>query len=287
MKANVAPFISLLACPLCGDPLTAVATSPVATSLYCPQKHTFDQAKEGYVNFLVGQPKFQGDSPEMLNARREFLASGLYLPLSAAINGMGMACCADLPQPVVAEVGCAEGWYLARWQENCPTAVTLGLDVAKTAVRVAAKQNQGLFFLVADTWQKLPFASGSLDLLLNIFAPRNPAEFQRVLKRNGRLLIVIPGPSHLQTLRTQFHLLEQEPNKESQVIEQLSPAFSLRDIRLLQYRLEIPQPTLTHLIRMTPNYRHLSPEQQTALETSPTLETMADFELLLFAPNKA
>jgi 23S rRNA (guanine745-N1)-methyltransferase len=66
-------------CPLCHAPPTRSGNSYL-----CPQRHQFDQAKEGYVNLLPVQHKRSrdpGDSAEMMQARRAFLDAGHYQPL--------------------------------------------------------------------------------------------------------------------------------------------------------------------------------------------------------------
>lgn len=70
-------------CPLCHAPLT-----PAENSYICPQGHTFDKAKEGYVNLLPVQHKRSrdpGDSAEMMQARRAFLDAAHYQPLRVAV----------------------------------------------------------------------------------------------------------------------------------------------------------------------------------------------------------
>ena len=65
-------------CPLCHAPLTRHDNSYL-----CPQRHQFDQAKEGYVNLLPVQHKRSrepGDSAEMMQARRALLEAGQSQP---------------------------------------------------------------------------------------------------------------------------------------------------------------------------------------------------------------
>jgi 23S rRNA (guanine745-N1)-methyltransferase len=47
----------------------------------------------------------------------------------------------------------------------------------------------------------LPYADASFAAVASITARRNPAEFRRVLRDEGRLLLVIPGPDDLVELR--------------------------------------------------------------------------------------
>ncbi len=65
-----------LRCPVCQSSL-----SYEAGSLRCPAGHSFDVAKQGYVN-LLGKPPKNADTPDMVAARERFLAGGR-IPVSA------------------------------------------------------------------------------------------------------------------------------------------------------------------------------------------------------------
>ena len=55
-------------CPVCKRPLALEGKSYV-----CEARHTFDIAKEGYVNLAVGKSGDSGDSKEMCLSRHRFL----------------------------------------------------------------------------------------------------------------------------------------------------------------------------------------------------------------------
>ena len=64
----------LLRCPLCKFELTATARA-----LVCPNRHSFDLAREGYVNLLRcsrHRPAAGGDGAIQLRHRAEFLTAG-------------------------------------------------------------------------------------------------------------------------------------------------------------------------------------------------------------------
>ncbi|MCI2284110.1 hypothetical protein L3081_12860 [Colwellia sp. MSW7] len=66
-------------CPLCQQALI------LNDNTYrCINNHSFDRAKQGYVNLLPVQfkhSKAPGDNKDMVNARRAFLDKGFYQPL--------------------------------------------------------------------------------------------------------------------------------------------------------------------------------------------------------------
>ncbi|MGZ3667932.1 MAG: putative RNA methyltransferase [Ktedonobacterales bacterium] len=274
----------MLICPICDAPLTRDDRV-----LRCTNGHSFDIARESYVNLLRDRVTGQtGDTKEMLRARRRFLDRGYYAPLARAVSRMTLAHLADHPTwdtTTVLDAGCGEGYYIGALERELDATSRphhcYGADVAKDAVRIAAKRYPGVFFIVADIWKKLPFAGGSLHALLDIFAPRNAAEFARILTTGGLLLIVIPGPHHLEELRTSLNLLGIEQQKEEHIVEQLAGAFSLRQRESLDYQLTLNPEDVADLVTMTPTYRHRAPAIPTNTSDA-AVRTTASFILLAF-----
>ena len=253
----------------------------------CPNRHVFDRAREGYVNLLLTRgkrPKIQGDTKEMLQARRHFLEAGHYAPLSRAVNEWVASWLVRQTAVTIVDVGCGEGWYLGQLQQQLAdvSGCFFGVDVAKTAVQLAARRYPAAQFVVADVWHKLPFAAGSVTVLLNLFAPRNPAEFARVLSPAGLLLIVIPQPHHLQQLRHKLGLLDMEEEKQQKVVAQLADSFSLQTIQPITMEMDLDRTALEHLVRMTPNYWHLTTAVQDRLAELPQERVTTAFEMLAF-----
>lgn len=265
------PFRWPLVCPIC-----ATAFAATTRSITCAHHHCFDIAREGYVNFL--RKPLPGDTREMLRARRDFLAHGHYLPISDVINTIVQAGASSTPF-VVCDAGCGEGYYLNRLQTALTaqqrSIISLGLDISKEAVRMAARSCHDAFFAVTNLKERLPLADTSLHALLNVFAPRNPAEFARVLVPGGLLLVVIPAPEHLQTLREELHLLQIEEQKQQHVVAQCTEHdhFRLEEITQLDYELRLPREQLEQLVMMTPNYWHLTQEMRQRLANLTELRT--------------
>ena len=96
-------------CPICSEPL-----GREGNSLVCPNRHSFDIARQGYVNLLTVQQKHSldpGDTRQQVLARREFLEAGYYAPISDALNHAALRCHA---QGEILDIGCGEGYYSAR-----------------------------------------------------------------------------------------------------------------------------------------------------------------------------
>lgn len=226
----------------------------------------------------------------MVQARRRFLEVGHYRQLLerletdvAELLGDSAGAKRD-PQhrPCVLEVGCGEGYYvghLAR-SRSCiagPGAVFAGADVSKPAVRLAARSYPEATFFVADVNRRIYVRDASVSVLLDVFAPRNPAEFDRIVEPGGAAVIVIPSPTHLSSLRTEFGLLGVQDDKEAKVIQRLGAGFSLVCRSELSYPIEIQDDVMRDLVNMGPNRWH-DPDLS-ALSAAP-ITTEASFVIL-------
>jgi 23S rRNA (guanine745-N1)-methyltransferase len=303
-----------LRCPLCAGGLTAVDAT-----LRCERGHAFDIAREGYAYLLApgrAAPKLAGDSKPMLRARRVFLERGHYQPLfdaiAAAVTGerrsgadeayvtpaghgaqpgewspTQQAARQTAPPLAILDAGCGEGYYLGRLGAHLraqPGAAPMlfGMDIAKEAVRLAARRYPRGRFVVADVNVRWPFADASIAVLLDIFAPRNPAEFVRVLVPGGLLLVALPAAGHLAELRAHVPLLQIEPDKHERVIERLAGGFTLSSKRSIKYALELPGADAALLLQMTPSARHVPPEAFATLAATERVLVTAGFALLAF-----
>lgn len=245
-----------LTCPLDGAPL--VRQGP---SWRCPDGHCFDVAAQGYVNLLPVQLKRSrdpGDSKAMVAARRRFLNSGAYQPLA---DGVARALLADLPAgglPTCLDGGCGEGYYLRRLAALAgerPLAV-LGLDISKWAVQAAAKQAPGATWVVGSN-ARLPVPDAGVDRLLCLFGFPAYGEFARVLRPEGQLLMLDPGPDHLRELREVIYP-RLKPEKPA---APLPPGFRLLGRETFTYALEVDgQPQIADLLAMTPHLHRATPE---------------------------
>lgn len=202
--------IDSLACPLDGTPLSG---SP---ALRCEKGHAFDRAREGYWNLLLVQHKASkspGDSKEMVAARRRIHDAGLYAAVAAkvfsAVEQIAAMQPADRPVHIL-DAGCGEGYYLAQLAEAAlasPAEAMLalaGTDVSKPAVQMAARRKlpeaASITWAVANN-RHLPFAAGSVDLVLSMFGFAVWEGFKAVQSPGSRVLLVDPGPEHLIELR--------------------------------------------------------------------------------------
>ena len=253
----LADVVDALACPHCGAPLTLRAGAPAV--LACANRHTFDVARQGYVNLLRGSGRSPGDTAGMVQAREEFLAAGHYAPLARAVVEAVQTLPA-LPRRVL-EVGAGTGYYLASVLDAVPgeRAAGIALDVSVPALRRAARAHPRIGAVVADSWQRLPVLDGAVDVVLDVFAPRNPAELHRVLRRDGLLVVVTPGPGHLRELVEALGLLAVEPGKEDRLDASLAPLLALEERRRVVLTLRLDTAAVAALVGMGPSAWHQDP----------------------------
>lgn len=276
---------AMLICPLCKEDL--VRTEGI---FRCGQGHSFDVAREGYVNLLLSHQKSSpspGDSKEMLASRRRFLERGHYAPLSDRINQIVAARLADVPgesgRVCVLDTGCGEGYYIHRLRQcigresDC-----FGMDISKEAVQMGARKYQDIFFVVASIHKIIPFPDHSLDVLLNVFAPRNPAEFSRVLRPQGTALVVVPTGDHLAQLHEALGVRSIKGEKESQTVAEFAGFFSGGHAETLRYSQALAHADLLDLIKMTPAYWRLSEDAWAKAQEIASLEIEFAFTLLVF-----
>ncbi|MFJ5541079.1 putative RNA methyltransferase [Micromonospora chalcea] len=255
--------LTRLRCPVCAEPLTA-ATAGTTRALRCPRGHSFDTARQGYVNLLAGRSPHTGDSAEMVAARAGFLAAGHYDTIAAALADTAVRVAPAEPYPLVVEPGAGTGHYLAAVLAALPGAAGLALDVSKPALRRAARAHPRAAAALADTWQRLPLADRSVAVLLNVFAPRNGPEFHRVLDPGGALLVVTPAADHLTELVEALDLLRVDPAKADRVAGSLGAHFTEESATGRRARLTLTRAEVTTLVGMGPSAWHAEPERLAA-----------------------
>ena len=259
-------------CPKCHMPL-----SRVGSSAKCALGHTFDFAKEGYLNLLLGSVGgTHGDNREMLTSRRAFLERGHYAPLRDAM--------ADYVKTLtpregnLLDIGCGEGYYTAAFCAARGGGAVYAFDISKEGVRLAAKRRMGAHLAVASAYG-MPYADGAFDTVTNLFSPLCPEEISRTLKRGGHFLMAIPESEHLYDLKC---VLYDTPYK-NEPLEDTIEGLTFLESRRLTYRIELEsQEEIAALFMMTP-YAYRTPrEGRERLRALSSLTTTVDFRILVY-----
>jgi len=271
-------------CPICQSPLIQHIPSK---GYYCENKHHFDMAKEGYLNLLPVQHKKSkepGDSRAMMRSRRNFLESEFYLPMAKAVVTMINS---NKPQhsPMrILDMGCGEGYYsrqIEALSENNADLDLHGIDIAKNAIFAAAKKQANARFIVAST-KRLPYSNHYFDLLLRVYAPSSDSEIKRILKHDGLLLIVTPGPRHLWQLK---EFIYKKVNEHDITVE-LPEGFESIDKQRISYSIQPDQDNRMALLQMTPFAWRAKGDVLSNIQRAKGLEIETDFILTLAKAKK-
>ncbi|MBB3052149.1 23S rRNA (guanine745-N1)-methyltransferase [Prauserella isguenensis] len=242
--------VNALRCSVCAEPL-----HPEGRSLRCVRRHSFDLAKQGYVNLLrAGVDAGTADTGEMVAARADFLATGRYDPL---VKLLARVTAATGDPELVVDAGAGTGHYLAGVLDRVESAWGLALDVSAPALRRAAKAHPRIGAVVWNLWESWPVADGVADVVLDVFAPRNAAEFHRVLRPGGLLAVATPGAGHLHELVTELGLLDIAGDKADRVAESLAGHFEPAGVERTRQTAELDADEVRKLVLMGPNAHHL------------------------------
>ena len=232
-----------LCCPICNEQL-----NQVDRQYLCPNRHSFDIARQGYVNLLTVQQKHSlnpGDTREQVLSRREFLEAGYYAPIAQAL--VDTARNLNISGQIL-DVGCGEGYYSARLADALGADLT-GLDISKEAVRCAAAKYKGKQWLCA-TAAHIPVEDSSVDLMTSLFALTLPQEFARVLKSGGYYFQVLAAEDHLLGLKGIIY--DQLNFKEKNTVPEL-PGFELVESRPIRFTFTVEGQQIQNLFSMTPH----------------------------------
>lgn len=263
-------------CPICKEPLTLRNKTMV-----CSKNHHFDIAKEGYINLLPiksKKSKLPGDNTKMMQARRNFLNSGYYLPLAEKLTSTVQAN-VDNRISEILDLGCGEGYYTSYLAENLTeTHNIFAIDISKIAIRYASKRYKKVNFCVASAFN-VPLPDNSLDIIVRNYAPSLDSELKRLLKPGGLLITVTPGPRHLYQLRECIYdEVYDHPEKND------APAGFIEQGReRLKYTLELDdKEAVNNLIDMTPFAWKFSKEKREHYLDLKKWEIECDFNIEIY-----
>jgi 23S rRNA (guanine745-N1)-methyltransferase len=274
-------------CPVCDKQLIKKNNS-----YSCSGKHTYDIAKEGYVNLLLAnqmKSKEPGDSKEMMIARSNFLNKGYFEKLADNLNGIILKHFSAVGQNsyVVFDAGCGEGYYTDQFYKGLvkqtETPRIWGMDISKEAVRFAAKRNKNIEFCVGSIFH-LPIIDNSIDCGVNIFAPFREEEFQRVLKKNGIVIKVTPGAQHLMGLKSALY---DNPYENDDRIPEISILEIVENINL-KYEIHIDNSEdIINMLKMTPYFWNTNIGKiNDFMENTKELQTELDFVITVLKRRK-
>ena len=275
--------MSVYKCPVCNSSL-----EKVDRLFKCINNHSFDISKKGYVNLMLanqGHSLNEGDSKEMIASRSRFLSGGFYSSLRNSL--FNHICSLSSKNSIIhfLDVACGEGYYTnfihSQMQQKCKIN-TVGVDISKAAINASSTSKnmaslKDISYCVGNL-DYLPFLNNSFDFLLNCFAPINVFEFNRVLKKDGYFIRVLPGKYHLlelkQFLYNEVHL--NEP-KEDEL-----EGFILESSHQVDDLITLNNEQIQDLFTMTPYYYKTSNEAKNRLKTLESLTTKISFIIKIY-----
>ena len=263
-----------LICPICGKELIQNEKQ-----YCCENRHSFDIARQGYVNLLTVQQKHSllpGDTREQVLSRRAFLEQGYYSPIAQTLldTARKYGVSGEL-----LDIGCGEGYYCSQLAEALQMPLT-GLDISKEAVRCAAAKYKGPLW-ICDTAAHIPVADQSAGLLTSLFALTLPEEFRRVLKRDGYFFQVLAAEDHLMSLKSIIYdqILHREKDSQPEL-----PGFQKLESIPIRFSFTLEGEQIMNLFSMTPHVFRIGKEGAERLRKTETLEDTASCILNVYRP---
>ncbi|BAU95496.1 SAM-dependent methyltransferase [Corynebacterium suranareeae] len=257
-------IIDVLADPIDGTPLSGADDF---SRLVSESGHSYDVARQGYVTLAGGAGlRYSGDDAQMIADRETFLSGGHFAPFVEAVTEhvqdvVEHAELSDDAQPVVCEIGAGTGYYLSHTLDSVVGSRGIGIDVSVHAAKHLAKCHPRVGAVIADAWARLPIADASVDAITVIFAPRNAAEFARILKPKGQVIVLTADTGHLAELREPLGIIDVEAGKVDRMIEQAAGHLKpVGDSDLVEFEMMLDQQSIASQIGMSPSARHIKPE---------------------------
>lgn len=255
----------MLLCPVrdCRLPLTRDDKRVV-----CRRGHSFDIARSGYINLLQPQDrrsKDPGDSKDAVAARKRLHDRGVTRPLLDGIAEIVAPRSGD----VVLDAGCGDGFYLGSLAQTIRFDAH-GLDISIPAVNAAARRYKDSEWIVANADRFVPYANGSFSMILSITGRMNAAEFRRVLRDDGRLLVAVAAPDDLVELRSRVG----EPGRDrvERTIETFARHFTLIDRRRVTTTADLDAEGLQDVLVSI--YRPIRAEEPEAMRVTFSLDLL-------------
>ena len=312
-------LVSLFTCPLCHSPMQPAPDTWRCDGSLNPKQtaHTFDVARQGYVNLLPVQQKKSkapGDSQASIEARKRFLNAGHYQVLQALIGQQMQQLLAKKgvgdetgKTPVNwLDIGCGEGYYTQAMTQlesglidnliaadiSKPALVELA-KVSKTTGKLWYQQDKDtsasttVIYPLVTSAANLPLSAHSMKGISSIFSPILPRAFAEVLTDDGYLIIAKPDAGHLASMREALFDDVREHDSEK-FLHELSSEFTLIHTHRVSHELTLSANDLSDLMTMTPYaYRAKSEKRQALLDVVARQAFSTEAKFVVYVLQKA
>jgi len=276
---------SIIKCPVCN-----LCLNKHEKQYVCLNNHSYDIASKGYTNLLLAnqkKTKDPGDSKEMMEGRKDFLNRGYYHTFSEKLNEIIISNISNSNVNIL-DAGCGEGYFLSRLKQDIyavePKITSnkkinfFGVDISKAAVTYAVKRDKKINFIVSSNFN-LPIMSHTIDIIIRNFAPSDETELKRVLKDNGKLIVVTPGIEHLYGLKEILYVNARKHEEKETIFE----GFKLIDNVEVKYNIHLEdRECVKNLIAMTPYYWTFDNAMREKASATSKLSTELDFNISVY-----
>ncbi len=262
-----------LICPVCKEALLLTERT-----YKCKSNHSFDKAKEGYVNLLVGKHKdgsLIGDNKDMAKSRKAFLEKGYYSALSKGLIDIIKSF--NMSNLVIADICCGEGYYGNEIKKSLECEAC-GFDISKEMIRLASKRKNSITYFVANL-SRIPLQDNSIDVAFHLFAPFHEKELKRITKNEGYIITVVSGENHLFELKS---ILYESPYKNDEMPPKTEVLKLIDKIKITEKVILNSSEDIEALFKMTPYYYHTKEEDKAKLTGIEALEVTVDFAVYVY-----
>lgn len=268
-----------LRCPLCHGTVEVKELK----SIVCTNNHTFDFAKQGYLNMLKKPVNTQYDDA-LFGARQRIISDvELYAPVHDKIADIITSRSAE--NSLLFDAGSGEGSHLKLIQDkvSVETLKGIGLDISKEGILMAAKNYAGPVWIVGDLANP-PLADVSCRFILNFLSPANYSEFKRILSDDGIIIKVIPGSNYLKELRTElFSNTEESEYENNKTLDLLKKNVTVVNEERITYTKTLDADGLKDLISMSPLGWHADKEQIETFVSGGHKDITVDMHIMIAA----
>ncbi|MBU3091889.1 methyltransferase domain-containing protein [Clostridium sp. CM028] len=279
---------SILKCPVCNLSLKKYEKQYV-----CLNNHSYDIASKGHINLLLAnqkKTKDPGDCKEMMEGRRDFLNKGYYHTFSDKLNDVIISNINGNNINIL-DAGCGEGYFLCRLKEAIHRKEAsytrnkeidfFGVDISKAAVTYATKRDKKIKFIVGSNFN-LPIMPGTIDIIIRNFAPSDETELNRVLKDNGKLVVITPGVQHLYGLKEILYVNARKHEEKVTTFD----GFKLTQSVEVKYSIDVGNAEdIKSLIAMTPYYWTIDNAMREKANDTSKLSTLLHFNISIYEKN--
>lgn len=229
----------------------------------CINGHSFDVAKQGYT-FLSKRPSDSPYQKELFELRRKVICNSLFYHKLHVLIREELA---ELKSPTIIDAGSGEGSHLWKISQNIEQATCVAMDISKDGILLSTDYNADQLHIVADL-SDIPLMDQQCDLILSVLSPSNYEEFNRILKRDGRIIKVIPNSGYLREIRdkmVQQGWLKRHEYDNYLVVETFLKHYPQADIHQVSDHVKLSHEMVQAVVEMTPLTWNLKPNQRRVL----------------------